>query len=106
MEHVGGRTQEGRVYQKIIERLQNGESVILKPSGHSMAPRIKSRQEITIIPIDRIEVGDVVLAKVSGRFYIHLITAIDKDRVQIGNNHGHINGWTSHSKIFGRAINV
>lgn len=93
-------------YPHIIERLANGESVTIKPTGSSMVPRIRSGQEITIIPIDRIEVGDVVLARVQGKVYIHLISALEGNRVQISNNHGHVNGWTHKNKVFGRVKDV
>lgn len=95
-------------YPKIIERLSKGEQVNIRPSGSSMTPRIKSRQEITIAAVDveGLKVGDVVLARVSGRYYIHLISAIDGDRVQISNNHGHVNGWTHKTKVFGKVIDV
>lgn len=93
-------------YPKIIERLAAGEHVTLNPSGQSMNPRIKSKQTIVLIPVDRVEVGDVVLAKVTGNYYIHLVTAIDGDRIQISNNHGHVNGWTHRTKVFGRVIDV
>lgn len=71
-----------------------------------MTPRIKSKQSITLAPIDRIKVGDVVLAKVAGRHYIHLVTALRGDQVQISNNHSKINGWTHRSKVYGRVIDV
>lgn len=93
-------------YPRIIERLAAGEQVTLNPSGQSMTPRIQSKQTIVLIPIDRIQVGDVVLAKVAGKHYIHLLTAINGERVQISNNHGHTNGWTHTSKVFGRVIDV
>lgn len=89
-------------YKHIVEKLEAGEQVELNPKGNSMTPKIESGQKIVISPItEEIEVGDIVLAKVKGRYYIHLVTAIDKDknRWQISNNHGHINGWSS--KIFG-----
>lgn len=93
-------------YPHIIERLGKGEHVTLNPSGNSMVPRIKSKQSITLAPIDRIQVGDVVLAKVNGRFYIHLLSAIEGDRIQISNNHGHVNGWTKRDRVYGRVLNV
>lgn len=71
-----------------------------------MTPRIEPKQEITLIPIDRIQVGDIVLAKVNGRYFIHLITAIEGDRVQISNNHKHVNGWTHKARIYGRVKDV
>lgn len=93
-------------YPHIIERLKRGESVRLNPSGNSMAPRIRSKQSITLAPIDRIQVGDVVLAKVAGRHYIHLVTALRGDQVQISNNHGYVNGWTHRNRIYGRVIDA
>jgi hypothetical protein len=35
-----------------------------------------------------------------------LITALEKDRVQIGNNHGRVNGWTPKANVFGRAVRI
>ena len=44
---------------------------------------------------------DIVLCKVNGRFYLHLIHAIKGDTYLIGNNHGHMNGWVDKNNIFG-----
>jgi len=38
--------------------------------------------------------------------YLHLITALEKDSVQIGNNHGRINGWTPQSNVYGRVRHI
>lgn len=92
-------------YPKIIERLQSGQRVQLNPSGNSMTPIIKSKQSIVLSPVDPddVAVGDIVLARVNGRHYIHLVTAVDpvKRRVQISNNHGHVNGWCAFSSVYG-----
>jgi hypothetical protein len=50
--------------------------------------------------------GDIVLVKVKGTVYLHQITALEKDRVQIGNNHGRINGWTPRANVYGRAARI
>lgn len=70
-----------------------------------MTPRIKSGQEVTISPVGdaNLTVGMVVLSKVKGRHFLHLISAIDVDRVQISNNHGHVNGWTHRNRVYGIA---
>lgn len=89
-------------YVHIIEKLKKGESVTLHPAGNSMRPKIKSKDRVVLSPLARDpEVGDIVLAKVSGKHYIHLVTAIDGERIQISNNHGHVNGWTRRDKVFG-----
>lgn len=73
-----------------------------------MKGKIESGQLVTIEPVnhDTLEVGDIVLCKVKGREYLHLIKAIDGKRFQIGNNRGHINGWIGPSSIFGKTTNI
>jgi hypothetical protein len=89
----------------IAGRVATGATVEFRPSGSSMVPLIHSRQLVTVAPVDpaTVEVGDIVLARVAGTVYLHLVSAIDtaKDRVQISNNRGRINGWTNHAKIYG-----
>ncbi len=54
-----------------------------------------------------IKEGDVVLCKVNGKQWLHLVSAIGSDgRFQISNNKGHINGWCTQENIFGVVIRV
>ena len=71
-----------------------------------MTPRIRSGQLVTIVPatLEAVEVGDVVLAKVKGAYRLHLVKALKDGRAQIGNSHGHVNGWTK--QVFGKVIDV
>lgn len=72
-----------------------------------MVPKIHSGQKHILAPatLDEVEVGDIVYAKVHGRFYTHLVKAKDPVKgVMIGNNHGHNNGWSK--AVFGRVIKV
>ena len=96
------------MWPTVVERLQRGEAVEVRPTGNSMTPIIRTRQRVRIVPIDPASVarGDVVLAKVAGRFYLHLVSAVQGDRIQISNNHGHVNGWTSRDRVFGRVVAV
>lgn len=73
-----------------------------------MSPLIKSGQLCTVEPVDpaTLEAGDIVLCKVRGAEYLHLVKAIQGGRFQIGNNRGHINGWVGASAIFGKLISV
>ena len=68
-----------------------------------MTPIIKHRQPVNIHPLpdNRPVVKDIVFCKVHGRYMMHLVTAIDGNRYQISNNHGHVNGWTTRDKIYG-----
>lgn len=91
-----------------IEKLQAGETVSFRPRGHSMSGKIESGQLCTVVPADveTLRVGDIVLCKVNGREYLHLIKAIQGRRFQIGNNRGRINGWVSAGAIFGKCTAV
>lgn len=71
-----------------------------------MVGRVNSGQLCTVEPTTNLEVGDVVLCKVNGRQYLHLIKATQGDRYQIGNNRGGINGWTNKNNIFGKLVQV
>jgi len=90
-----------------VEKLEKGESFITKEKGNSMIPLIKSNQPHRLAPAtwDTVEVGDIVYAKVAGRFFTHLVKAKNDQRgCQIGNNKGHINGWTK--QVYGKVIEV
>lgn len=90
-----------------IEKLLAGETIISKEPGNSMLPIIKSRQPVEIAPTtwQNVEVDDIVYCKVKSSFYTHLVKAKDPVKgVLIGNNKGHVNGWTK--QVFGKVINI
>lgn len=91
-----------------IERLKQGHAVSFRPRGNSMAPKIRSGQLCTVEPVDPtvLQVGDIVLCKVKGNEYLHLVKAIQDSRFQIGNNRGGINGWIGSHSVFGRLVKV
>lgn len=91
-----------------IEKLRAGETVSFRPRGASMHGRIESGDLCTVAPVDcsTLSVGDIVLCKVGGAEYLHLVKAINGERFQIGNNRGRINGWIGANGIFGKCIRV
>lgn len=90
------------------QQLRAGETIEIRPRGHSMVPLIQSGELVIIAPVDDVSTlrkGDIVLVRVSGNDYLHLIKAIRPGpRFQIGNNRGGINGWAGVEQIFGRLI--
>ena len=90
------------------EALRRGEITKVRPRGHSMKGRVNDGAEVTLEPCDpdTLEVGDIVLVRVRGTDYLHLIKAIDRGRFQIGNNWGGINGWVGRNAIYGKATHV
>ena len=73
-----------------------------------MEGRIESGQLCTVEPVDTatLVINDVVLCKVNGAEYLHIIKDIKDGKYQIGNNKGHINGWIEPSYIYGKLTKV
>lgn len=93
---------------RYIEKLRGGETVSFRPRGTSMSGKIESGQLCTVVPsaTASLQVGDIVLCKVNGREYLHLIKAIQGSRYQIGNNRGRINGWITVGAIYGKCVRI
>jgi hypothetical protein len=89
---------------RVADLLARGETVTFIARGHSMTPKIRDRQQVTLVPVDPTEVkrGDIVLARVGSFWYLHLVSATEKNRVQISNNRGRVNGWTARRNVRGR----
>lgn len=86
-----------------IETLKKGDPVEFRPHGNSMKGKIESGQLVTVEPLygKELMVNDIVLCKVNGRQYLHLIKAKRGKQYQIGNNKGGINGWITSNSIYG-----
>ena len=72
-----------------------------------MSGRIETGQLVTVEPATAatVKVDDIVLCKVNGSQFLHIVKARRGDgQCQIGNNRGGINGWTS--TIYGRVVAV
>lgn len=94
---------------RTIEKLNQGETVQIRPHGNSMTGKVDDGDLVTIVPLNEsieLDKGDVVLCRVKGNDYLHLIKAISDGRYLIGNNRGGINGWVTRNSIFGKAIKV
>ena len=96
-----------------IEKLKQGNTVICRPRGNSMNPKIKSGQKCTIDPIEDykdVRKGAIVLCKINGKEYLHLVKAVRTNTFStsylIGNNQGKDNGWVRRGAIFGLLTKV
>lgn len=89
-----------------IKILSDGGTAIFRPRGNSMTPRIKSGDLVRVEPITdvyEIRKNDIVLCRVNGRQYLHLVLASDEKKgFQIGNMRGNINGWTH--QVYGKFV--
>lgn len=112
------------VARKIAD-LMAGKTIVSKESGNSMLPLIRSKQPVRIRPVltyeearvvgcleyvlpEEIRQDDIVLAKVGGSVYTHLVSGIrnvhGELEWQISNRRGHVNGWTR--TVYGKIIEV
>ena len=98
------------VMSMVAARVAGGERVTFRPSGGSMVPLVCSRQEVELAPVDpsKLEIGDIVLVRISGNILLHLVSAVDQThrRVRISNNRGKVNGWASTDKVYGICVAV
>jgi hypothetical protein len=89
-----------------ILKLKKGETVQFRPRGNSMKPRIESGQLVTVVPLaDHVVLkpGDIVLCKVYGHEYLHLIHAVLREGEvwTIANARGRVNGTAGRGRIYG-----
>lgn len=91
-----------------IAALRRGETATVRPRGNSMAPKVNDGDIVELAPCtgDDTRPGDIVLVRVRGRIYLHLIKARDEARLLIGNNRGGLNGWVAPGAVFGKAIRL
>ena len=96
----------GKENEQSVVHLKAGETIIIVGFGQSMTPILKSGQPAEVAPVDDdtvLKKGDVVFTKVNGHHYLHKIHAVRNNKTYlIGNNHGHMNGWVSRSKVYGK----
>ena len=73
-----------------------------------MKGKVDDGARVTLEPCDPalLQVGDVVLVRVHGTDYLHLIKAVNGERFLIGNNRGGTNGWVGKHGIYGLATKI
>jgi SOS-response transcriptional repressor LexA len=94
--------------QHAIEALGRGETAQVRPRGHSMKGKVSDGALVTLAPCEpaSLKPGDVVLVRVHGSVYLHLVKAVNQGRYLIGNNRGGVNGWVGPHAIYGLATGV
>lgn len=102
----------GVVYKEnliLAQVLQEKECIVkVVGIGNSMTPILKSKQMVEVssfyTDLENIQNGDIVFCKVNGHFYLHKVYGIRDNQYLIGNNHNHMNGWTT--KIYGKVVKI
>lgn len=90
-------------FSRQIEDLLSGKTVRFRPRGNSMTGTVDDGDLVEVSPLrEPPQKGDVVLCKVRGVQYLHLVSAVRGDQFQISNARGRINGWIGLPSVFGR----
>jgi phage repressor protein C with HTH and peptisase S24 domain len=76
-----------------------------------MKGKIESGDLVTVSPdLTDLAQDDIVLCKVKGNHYVHLVKAVKTEKEKklylIGNNKGGTNGWVGLNNIYGRVTEV
>ncbi len=82
-----------QVFEPVRGFIAEGKSVIFRPKGNSMLPFIRGgRDSVELSPLESpLQVGDIALFKVGGRYFLHRVFAVDGDRIVFmgdGNSRG------------------
>ena len=72
-------------FPRIAELIREGHSVTIQVKGFSMRPYIENcRDKVVLSACSRVNVGDVILAKVSdGRFVLHRVVKKNGDNITL-----------------------
>lgn len=83
-------------FTQVRELLSEGREVVFTPKGNSMLPFIRGGRDSVVLSgaFAPLEVGDIVLADVDGRFVMHRVFALEGDSVTLMGD-GNITGTES-----------
>ena len=72
--------------------LEEGRTVRFTPLGNSMLPFIRGgRDNVVLCKKDSVEVGDIVLVRLQGRYVLHRVIGLDGEKVTLMGD-GNISG--------------
>lgn len=64
--------------------LESGKDVVIPTKGNSMLPFIRGeRDTVTLRKMDAYEVGDIVLARMGGKYVLHRIWSLEGQKVTL-----------------------
>lgn len=70
--------------EEAAKLLDEGREVVFTPLGCSMQPFIEGgKDQVRLIKKESVEVGDIVLARLPGRYVMHRVFAMDGDKLTL-----------------------
>lgn len=96
------------ILEEAGQLLNEGRTVRFTPLGNSMLPFIRGgRDSVVLQKKDSVEVGDIVLIRLPGRYVLHRVIALDGEKVTLmgdGNSVG--TEECTRADIMGTAIEI
>lgn len=91
-----------------IDLLYKGNGVKFTVSGNSMMPWIRSyRDQVLLVPIDKVNKGDIVLYKTGDKYVLHRVYRVKNDTMYImGDGCLHADGYYPISCAIGKVIKI
>jgi len=70
--------------EDVASLLEEGREVVLAPRGNSMLPFIREgRDSVALRKLDGVKVGDIVLARLAGRYVMHRVVAVEGEKLTL-----------------------
>ena len=75
---------DGVMLEEVVRLLDEGRDVVFAPKGRSMLPFIRGEEDRVLLrKPDGIAVGDIVLAKIGGRYILHRVYVTDGEKITL-----------------------
>ncbi len=72
------------ILEEAATLMAEGRDVCLTPLGSSMLPFIKGgKDSVTLRKLENVEVGDIALVRLPGRYVLHRVIAVDGDKITL-----------------------
>ena len=94
--------------EEVAAVLDEGREAVITPTGNSMLPFIRSgRDRVVLRKQDSISVGDIVLARIGGRYVLHRVQAVSGAQLTLMGD-GNIRGTESctTADVIGSAVEI
>ena len=97
------RLASQRVMARAANELDDGNDTWFTSLGTSMSPAVKAVQRVWLRPVSEGEslAGQIVLARVGARYWLHRVSQERPAEVLIAADTGMVNGWTPRALVFG-----
>ena len=93
---------------QLLERLREGKTIAVPTIGQSMFPFILGgRDKVLVHKLDRVNIGDIVMASYRGTMILHRVYAIEGSRLILMGD-GNLQGTevVDKSEVYGTAIEI